>query len=91
MVWSTRWSRSNELALAISRITNPHVQENVADIFGMREALPMVRQGPDAIERLKNKRGRARRRTEGDAQDAPFTTARDRRRSLDRKRRAGPT
>jgi hypothetical protein len=42
----------NDLALAISRITDPHVQEKMADIFGLREALPLLRQGPDAIARL---------------------------------------
>jgi hypothetical protein len=40
-----------DLSAVISQITNPQVQEKLSDILGVREALPLLRQGPDAIER----------------------------------------
>lgn len=41
-----------DLSLALSRIADPRVQAIVARAFGMEEALPLLRQGPEAIERL---------------------------------------
>lgn len=41
-----------DLSRAISRISDPQVQRIVASAFGLEEALPLLRQGPEAIRKL---------------------------------------
>jgi len=40
-----------DLSRAISRVRDPHVQAVIASAFGLEGALPLLRQGPDIIER----------------------------------------
>jgi hypothetical protein len=41
-----------ELSRAIASTKNPQVQELIANAFGLREALPMLREGPEALSKL---------------------------------------
>ncbi len=41
-----------ELAGVLQQVADPHVRAIIAGAFGMKEALPLLLQGPEAIERL---------------------------------------
>ena len=47
-----------DLSRAISRVGDPQIQRLIASGFGLEEALPLLRQGPDALRRLSEEANR---------------------------------